>query len=141
MLKNSVFNSLFLAIIFSACQPGSTSDQELVETDSEVLPTKTSLVIQNERIDFGERMQGDTVELKYAVTNTGKNKLIIENVIVDCSCMSPEYNSEIPVGATDSVTIKFRTAKYAGEVKKHVVMKSNIPSKFSKLTFHGFVQQ
>lgn len=97
----------------------------------------TEIEIEENLRSFGQVVQGDTVELVFMLKNTGLNTLIIDEVSVDCSCMRPEYTKMITPGNLGSIRVKFLTSNYEGKIKKHLVVKSNIDGRFSKLSFMG----
>jgi len=99
----------------------------------------TTLGVPQRTIDFGEAIRGDTVMIDFAVNNSGKHPLFIEDAMVDCSCMKPIYPASLAVGVSDTITVRFLTHDYLGKIRKHVVIKSNIEGKFTKLSFFGNV--
>ena len=92
-------------------------------------------------IHFATVKEGDTVQLKFAFTNTGNRLLFINDVRPSCGCTVANY-PERPVvpGDTGSITIRFGTGWHPGSQRKTVLVKANTKERVHhQLIFFGEV--
>ena len=101
---------------------------------------KTSITIKA-LDEYDTVLRGDTISYQFKITNTGENKLFMNDIKVDCSCIRPSFDSFLDVGQTDTIEIFFLTQNYLMDFKKHAVLKANTQNKFHKLEFSGFIEE
>lgn len=76
-----------------------------------------------ESIDQGKLKVNDPKEVKFIVTNIGKDPLVIEQANPTCGCTVGDYTkSPIAPGATGFVSAKFNAAG-VGHFEKHLTVK------------------
>jgi len=112
--------------------------QEAQKTAAEKSPKIT--FAKNGIHDFGEMIDGDTVEHVFAFTNTGEFPLIINNVTASCGCTTPEWPHE-PVlpGQKSSVTVRFDSRGKIGEQNKTITIFANTDPAMTDLQFRALV--
>ena len=78
--------------------------------------------------NFGEIMQGDKVEHKFKVTNTGKSNLKLRKIKASCGCtaIKPE-KMELTPGESIYITTIFNSAHKKGRQNKSITIISNDP--------------
>lgn len=65
-----------------------------------------------ESIDFGSFPQAEKQERKFTLTNTGKNLLVIYDVVTSCGCTKVEYSKEgIRPGEKTELTVIYEAEK------------------------------
>lgn len=98
-------------------------------------------LVEKTTFDFGEVVQGEKVEHKFVVKNTGKGPLELQRVEPACGCTAavPEDRVVKP-GASSSVSTVFDTAGFSGDKVKTVRLYTNDPKSPSiVLTLKGTV--
>ena len=90
--------------------------------------------------DFGEMVEGDTVQHTFAFTNTGEFPLIINNITASCGCTTPEWPRE-PVlpGQKSSVTVRFNSRGKMGQQNKTITVFANTDPAMTDLQFKAMV--
>jgi hypothetical protein len=122
MKKFSVFFSVVILIMISACSQNKISNQAEFK-----LKDKADY-------DFGKIAYDSDGSYEFKFTNTGKEPLIITNVKSSCGCTIPTYPKEpIEVGATSGIKVKYDT-KRAGNFSKTITVYAN--TKDSPITLH-----
>ena len=106
------------------------------------LKPKGEITFETEQIEFGEIMQGDTVDFKFKFKNTGKGPLEIESAIPSCGCTVPSF----PFLALQPGDDGFIGVKYISIGKKGAQMPTiEVNTKGSKkpviLTMKGYVKE
>ncbi|MGK9476022.1 DUF1573 domain-containing protein [Melioribacter sp. OK-6-Me] len=91
--------------------------------------------------DFGEIIEGETVEHEFAIMNKGEGKLVIESVRASCGCTAAmPTKKELEAGESAKIKIKFDSRGRYGQQYKHVYVFSNDPeNSYLKLTFRANV--
>jgi hypothetical protein len=78
--------------------------------------------------DFGDIIEGDSVEYIFKFTNTGKDALEIDRIISSCSC-TPAIGDTLPIppGGTGEIKVGFKSqaGKHMGIINKQVSIFSN----------------
>ena len=112
--------------------------QEAEQTATEKQP-KIAFA-ENGIYDFGEMVEGDTVEHQFAFTNTGEFPLIINNITASCGCTTPEWPRE-PVlpGQKSSVTVRFNSRGKVGQQNKTITIFANTNPAMTDLQFKALV--
>lgn len=98
--------------------------------------------VDDPKQSFGTVTKGDLVELKYIITNTGNEPLLIQKFEVQCTCTSVIFD-EKPVlpGNSTTVTVKFDTKTVYDRQDRIVSLISNVKGGVIKLRFKGFVKR
>lgn len=98
--------------------------------------------VDDPKQSFGTVTKGDLVELKYIITNTGNEPLLIQKFEVQCTCTSVIFD-EKPVlpGNSTIVTVKFDTKTVYDRQDRIVSLISNVKGGVIKLRFKGFVKR
>jgi hypothetical protein len=78
--------------------------------------------------DFGIVNEGDIIEHKFILTNTGKSDLIIRKIRASCGCttVAPDVNVLQP-GKQTALSASFRTAGFSGRQSKSITVITNDP--------------
>lgn len=93
-----------------------------------------------ETINQGILKQNDPKEVKFVVTNIGKEPLIIEQANPTCGCTMGDYTkSPIAPGATGFVSAKFNAAN-VGHFDKHLTVKFAGVDELKSITITGDVK-
>ena len=79
--------------------------------------------------DFGEVMQGQSVEHTFVFHNTGDAELIVDRVKSTCGCTGVLLSKKnIPPGSNGTVKATFNSSRFKGAVQKTILLYSNDPS-------------
>jgi hypothetical protein len=118
MMKKIFTLSLFLtALVFTG----------IAQSQSTEVVDGAQITFAENTKDFGDITVGDVVEHTFKFENTGKQPLIISNVLVQCGCTATEWPREpIAPGKSSEITVKFNSAnKNPGIQNKVVTVVSN----------------
>lgn len=81
-------------------------------TKAKVEQPMTEVALNTESIDFGTFPQAEKQERKFMLTNTGKNLLVIYDVITSCGCTKVEFSKEgIRPGGDTELTVIYEAEK------------------------------
>lgn len=91
--------------------------------------------------DFGEIIEGETVNHEFVIMNKGEGKLVIERVRASCGCTAAmPSKKELEPGESAKIRVKFDSKGRYGQQFKHVYVFSNDPeNSYLKLTFRANV--
>jgi hypothetical protein len=91
--------------------------------------------------NFGDIKESDgSVKAEFEFTNYGQKPIIIESVMADCGCTSPEYPRQpILPGKSAIISTTFDPANRPGRFVKSVTVSSNTEPKITVLTLSGNV--
>ncbi len=79
-----------------------------------------------DRYDFGTVNEGEIVEAKFIVTNSGKTDLVISNVQASCGCTVPVWpKTPIKPGDSAEVLANFNTAGKPNRQAKTLTLFTN----------------
>lgn len=79
--------------------------------------------------NFGDIIEGQSVEKTYEFTNIGKNPLLIDRCDVTCGCTVPEFPKEpIAPGEKGKIKVVFNSSGKSGLNNKTVTVFANIPN-------------
>jgi uncharacterized protein DUF1573 len=94
------------------------------------------------KYEFGEIVQGDTVEYTFKFQNTGVEPLKILSARGSCGCTVPSYSKEaIAPGAKGEVFVRFKSAGKRGMQNKTVTLTTDaLETKQVILTLRGTVK-
>lgn len=156
MLKNNFFILLFLMLVWSSCQNGGESVNEIRDGNgpnssmvrnpvSADMPLDTNqlarISYEEPEYEFGEVKEGTVVEHHFKFTNTGKVPLTILNARSSCGCTIPDWpHDPIPPGQSGEITAKFNTEGKIREQKKIIYVTANTYPNETKVLLHGIVQ-
>lgn len=84
------------------------------------------LEIEKDSIDLGNCMIGEEIDIKVELKNTGKETLLIHDVLVSCSCIEllNEKQYTIEPEETDSLFLKF-SADHPGNIERDIILTTN----------------
>lgn len=90
----------------------------------------TEIKIQDPIRHYKPVLQGQTLEIVYPVTNTGKNPLVILDIQASCGCIIVERKSHVivPPGRIEQVRLKYNSNKNVGRVEHTIRLYGNIQS-------------
>lgn len=101
---------------------------------------QTEVSLDKAELDFGTFPKNEVKEGKFQLTNTGKNLLVVYDVITSCGCTKAEY-SKNPVrpGETLELTVRYE-ADEVGLFNKMLIIYSNAIGSPLKLRVKGQVK-
>ena len=123
----------FSTIAFTSCSESNASSKvnktnlDLAKKrDKEISKGAPTISFDKTVHDFGTAKEGDIVETKFKLTNTGKTDLIITNAKGSCGCTVPVWPKDpIKPGATSEVLVKFNTAGKPNKQSKTITLYTN----------------
>ncbi len=85
--------------------------------------------------DFGDAQRGDVLTHEFKFQNTGKEKLVIEKIELQCPCLSFEIEKyELLAGEESKITVRLDTKDLEGLSVRKIVLKGNIENQEKELT-------
>ncbi|HEX8546566.1 MAG TPA: DUF1573 domain-containing protein [Cytophagaceae bacterium] len=85
--------------------------------------------------DFGDIRQGEKVEYVFKYKNTGKEPLIISEVLTTCGCTATKWDKNpIPAGGQGQIVASFNSEGKMGRQNKVITVLSNAPTNTSRIT-------
>lgn len=127
---------LTLVLIFASCNNNASSgkvDVNMIENPATAsdpnAASKNTTKVTFETMDhnFGDVMEGLSVEKTYNFTNTGKNPLLIDRCDVTCGCTVPSYPKEpIAPGEKGAIKVIFNSSGKSGMNNKSVTVYANV---------------
>lgn len=101
--------------------PATASDPGAESTNT------TEMTFETMDHNFGDIMEGQSVEKTYEFTNSGKNQLLIDRCDVTCGCTVPSFPKE-PIAPGDKGVIKvvFNSSGKSGLNHKTVTVFANV---------------
>jgi len=102
---------------------------------------RPSITFEKIRYDFGEIMQGDTVDYNFVFTNTGKTPLVVKSTKVTCGCTQPSYPF-IPIesGEEGYIGVKYISVGKEGSQKPLITVYTNASKEPVTLMLSGTVK-
>jgi len=125
----------------AAAQLGCDNRQQAQSAQATVAENRPKLAFAETGVyDFGDMVEGDTVEHTFTFTNTGGFPLIINNITASCGCTTPEWPRE-PVlpGQKSSVTVRFNSRGKMGQQNKTITIFANTDPAMTDLQFKAMV--
>lgn len=133
-MKNLLFSIACLSIFMMGC--GDSNNDQTISSDiiknphsagdnkDEKLPEMT---FEEERIDFGQVVEGEKVVRLFEFENTGDAELLIFNVTAACGCTVPNNWPKTPVkpGEKGSIEVEFDSTDRVGQVTKKITISAN----------------
>jgi hypothetical protein len=99
--------------------------------------SKPRLHVRNANIDLNQIDFDSTSHFQYTLVNTGDATLVIDTVSASCGCTIPElFKKTIEPKDSTTLYVDFKPVE-KGNFKKSVVIRSNVDSAFSIVTFRG----
>ncbi len=119
-----------ISLLFFSCK----------ETTSRV-GQKTTVEV-NAKFDAGEVIQGEIINAKFTIKNTGDYPLIIAAATPSCSCTVPSYTDEpIAPGETGEILAQVTTDKATGVINKTVTLVANTEVPMAPLVITAIVKR
>ena len=139
--------AVLFALSFTSCNEGNASSKVKKENlesakkrDSEINKGFAAIKFDKKVHDFGTVKEGDIVEAKFALTNTGKTDLVITKAQPSCGCTVPTWPKEaIKPGETAEVVAKFNTSGKPNKQNKSITLFTNTQKGREMLTIKGNV--
>jgi len=131
-----IFITTVLALstmIFISCNEGNASSKvkkenvkEAKKRDVEISKGAAEIQFDRTEFQFGTVNEGDVVEAKFVVINSGKTDLIITKVQPSCGCTVPEWpRTAIKPGESGEILAKFNTAGKPNRQSKTLTLYTN----------------
>ena len=77
-------------------------------------------------MDFGESMEGETLEHTFKFINEGKEPLVISNILTSCGCTIVDWSrNPIGPGKKGEIKARFNTTNRIGLQNKSLIVLSN----------------
>lgn len=103
---------------------------------------KADFKFEKEVNDFGTVPEGPAAAYEFKFTNTGKEPLIITNVVASCGCTTPKWSKEpVAPNKTGSILVSFDTNGRPGGFNKAVTVSSNSKTPIKVLYIKGVVEK
>ena len=108
--------------------------------DQKIIKGSAQIQFDNTEIDFGTVDEGEIVEVKFTVLNSGKTDLIISNIQPSCGCTVPVWPKEpIKPGASSEVLANFNTSGKPNRQAKTLTLFANTLNGRHVLKLRGYV--
>ncbi len=132
-MKNTILIAI-LSLSIAAC--GDTASSKIdaskqkkrtpVSLDQVDTTSDAQMEFEATEWNFGEIIQGESVEYAFEFTNTGSEPLIITNAKGSCGCTVPKFPKEpIKPGATGEIEVVYSPGKQQGSQNKTVTITAN----------------
>jgi len=120
-------------VFFNSCKEGNASGKVKKENiitakkrDVEISKGSAEIQFDITEYDFGTVNEGEIVEAKFIVTNSGKTDLVISNVQPSCGCTVPVWpKTPIKPGDSAEVLANFNTAGKPNRQAKTLTLITN----------------
>lgn len=99
---------------------------------------KTTINVEDNDRHYYPILAGQRKDIAYKITNTGKNPLMITDIITSCGCLNVDKGTAvftIPPGKDRILTLSYNSAKNVGYVKHYITLYGN----FEKALFKELV--
>lgn len=102
----------------------------------------TTIQWKDSVINFGTIKKGDSIQLRYSFTNTGKTPLFIFQTQATCGCTITNFNKKpIMPGKSGFITVLFKSGVQTGEINKNITVVANTKTrKNNRLVIRGVVK-
>lgn len=91
--------------------------------------------------DFGTLTEGEVATFDFEFKNTGKEPLLITNVVPSCGCTTPKWSKEpIAPGKSGVITVSYDTKGRPTPFSKNVTIYSNAKTPTKVLYIKGEVK-
>ena len=120
-------------VLFISCNEGNASSKvkkdnvkEAKKRDVEISKGAAAIDFDRTEYNFGTVNEGDIVEAKFVVINSGKTDLLITKVQPSCGCTVPEWpRTPIKPGESGEILAKFNTAGKPNRQSKSLTLYTN----------------
>ncbi len=113
-----------------------------VPAPAAVDPNKAEFKFEKEVHDFGTVNEGPAAVYEFKFANTGKEPLILTNVVASCGCTTPKWSKEpVAQGKTGSIFVSYDTNGRVGGFNKAVTVSSNSKTPVKVLYIKGVVDK
>lgn len=137
----------FSTVLFISCSESNASSkinkanlESAKKRDVEISRGAPVIKFDKTVFNFGTVNEGDVVETKFVLTNTGKTDLIIANAQPSCGCTVPVWPREaIKPGESSEILVKFNTAGKPNRQSKTITLTTNTATGREVLTLKGSV--
>ncbi|MGB9746573.1 MAG: DUF1573 domain-containing protein [Bacteroidales bacterium] len=121
---NHIFTFLLVLFITGCSHHRTENTKEIAIPDtSHALPYIT---FEQQAIDLGRIVEGETAGVTFHFKNTGKANLIIKDVQASCGCTIPKWDKEpVPSDEEGSIQVFFNTTGRTGLQNKSIRIISN----------------
>ena len=140
---NKLIYISLIAIIAISCgtkdQNNTTIEASAIETDN---PTskEPKFEFKETSWDFGQIVDGESVEHTFKFKNAGEGDLIISSCNASCGCTIPDWPKEpIAPGESSEIKVIFNSAGKSGNVSKEITILANTVPVKTVLTINTFV--
>lgn len=127
-MRFNYFNSLVIVLL--SCLSSGCLD---------VKNKRTTIEVEDNQRHYYPLVAGQQKDLSFNIKNTGKNPLIITDIITSCGCLKVNGESSafsVPPGKERILTLSYNSAKNIGYVKHYVTLYGNFEkSPFQELIF------
>lgn len=97
--------------------------------------TYAEMVFNSQIHDFGAATKGDTLKHSFKFRNTGEQKLIIEDIELECGCLSYELDkTELEPGEEGTIVLSLDTKSLNGLSVRKLIIKGNIENEKKEIT-------
>jgi hypothetical protein len=103
---------------------------------------RTTMKLSETEHNFGIfKEEAGRVTYDFAVTNTGSNPLVIQNIVASCGCTTPEWTRQpIPPGGKGKITAIYDPRNRPGQFNKTLSVYTNATPEVTVLVIKGEVQ-
>ena len=137
----------FSTVLFISCSETNASskiNKEKLDSakkrDVEISKGAPVISFDKTEFNFGTVNEGDIVETKFILTNTGKTALVISNAQPSCGCTVPVWPKEaIQPGESSEILVKFDTSGKPNRQSKTITLTTNTATGREVLTLKGSV--
>jgi hypothetical protein len=114
---------VLLLSLFSILLNVSLSAQEILD---DIDLTSPIVRFFETEMDFGESMEGETLEHTFKFVNEGKEPLVISNILTSCGCTVIDWSRKpIGPGKKGEIKARFNTTNRIGLQNKSFIVLSN----------------
>ncbi len=146
MKKIILMSAVAFSLIFTGCDDKATAKidtaklESAKERDAKIELGAAVIEFDQREYDFGEVVEGDTVEGIFKVTNAGKSDLVITSAKATCGCTVPEWPKDaIKPGESADIKFTFNSRGRQGKQTKSITLKTNTEKITEVLRIKGTV--
>jgi hypothetical protein len=141
-MKRVIASLLWLSVSATVLTSCSKSQESGEATTNSSIEEKMAVfsVIGDSVYEFGNVVEGDTVQHTFKFVNKGEFPLIINNVQTSCGCTAPEWPKQpIAPGEESAIQVRFDTRGKLGQQVKTIAVLTNTKEGSNQLTIKGTV--
>ena len=132
MKKSIIICLAVLAVAIVSCKDNASSKikvsnlETAKERDANINLGNPVIEFDVKEYDFGDVTEGEVVEGKFTLINSGKADLILTEVKPSCGCTTPEWPKEaIKPGESGEIKFRFNSKGRKGKQNKSITIRSN----------------